>query len=44
MSWTCSFYLKVSIPGYYLGFPGAAWSYWTKKGLVTGGTYGSDQV
>ncbi|XP_023332294.1 cathepsin B isoform X2 [Eurytemora carolleeae] len=25
------------------GFPGAAWSYWTKKGLVTGGTYGSDQ-
>jgi cathepsin B len=25
------------------GFPGAAWSFWSRKGLVTGGTYGSDQ-
>jgi len=25
------------------GFPGAAWSYWTRKGLVSGGTYGSNQ-
>jgi len=25
------------------GFPGAAWSYWTKKGLVSGGTYNSHQ-
>merc|ERR1712126_174102 len=23
------------------GFPGAAWSYWHRKGLVTGGLYGS---
>jgi len=23
------------------GFPGAAWSYWTRKGLVTGGQYGT---
>ncbi|XP_037938586.1 cathepsin B [Teleopsis dalmanni] len=25
------------------GFPGAAWSYWTRKGIVSGGPYGSDQ-
>jgi len=25
------------------GFPGAAWSYWVRKGLVTGGQYGSHQ-
>jgi len=25
------------------GFPGAAWSYWVHKGLVSGGPYGSDQ-
>ncbi len=24
------------------GFPGAAWSYWHSKGLVTGGLYGTD--
>merc|ERR1712079_451330 len=25
------------------GFPGAAWAYWTRKGLVSGGQYGSAQ-
>lgn len=25
------------------GFPGAAWSYWNRKGLVSGGAYGSSQ-
>ena len=25
------------------GFPGAAWSYWQRKGLVSGGQYGSGQ-
>uniref|UniRef100_U5EX33 Putative cathepsin l n=1 Tax=Corethrella appendiculata TaxID=1370023 RepID=U5EX33_9DIPT len=25
------------------GFPGAAWSYWVRKGLVSGGPYGSNQ-
>jgi len=25
------------------GFPGAAWSYWTRKGIVSGGPYGSTQ-
>jgi len=25
------------------GFPGAAWSYWKRKGLVSGGTYGTKQ-
>ncbi|XP_061393187.1 cathepsin B [Musca vetustissima] len=25
------------------GFPGAAWSYWTRKGIVSGGPYGSKQ-
>ncbi|XP_053698110.1 cathepsin B-like [Sabethes cyaneus] len=25
------------------GFPGAAWSYWVRKGLVSGGSYGSQQ-
>ncbi|XP_068141217.1 cathepsin B [Drosophila tropicalis] len=25
------------------GFPGAAWSYWTRKGIVSGGNYGSQQ-
>lgn len=26
------------------GFPGAAWSYWVKRGIVTGGNYNSSQV
>jgi hypothetical protein len=26
------------------GFPGAAWSYWVKKGIVSGGSYNSHQV
>nr|XP_022913411.1 cathepsin B [Onthophagus taurus] len=25
------------------GFPGAAWHYWVRKGLVSGGNYGSNQ-
>lgn len=25
------------------GFPGAAWSYWVRKGIVSGGPYGSNQ-
>jgi len=25
------------------GFPGAAWSYWVRKGIVSGGEYGSKQ-
>ncbi|KAK9694078.1 Papain family cysteine protease [Popillia japonica] len=25
------------------GFPGAAWSYWVRKGLVSGGRFGSNQ-
>ncbi|KAI4471004.1 cysteine protease family c1-related [Holotrichia oblita] len=25
------------------GFPGAAWNYWVRKGLVSGGRYGSNQ-
>jgi len=25
------------------GFPGAAWSYWVKRGIVTGGNYNSSQ-
>ncbi|XP_068141640.1 cathepsin B-like [Drosophila tropicalis] len=25
------------------GFPGAAWSFWTRKGMVSGGDYGSGQ-
>jgi len=25
------------------GFPGAAWAFWTRKGLVSGGQYGSNQ-
>lgn len=25
------------------GFPGAAWSYWVRKGIVSGGTYGTHQ-
>ena len=25
------------------GFPGAAWSYWVRKGIVSGGPYGSEQ-
>ncbi|RZC33457.1 Peptidase C1 and/or Propeptide C1 domain containing protein [Asbolus verrucosus] len=25
------------------GFPGAAWHYWVKKGIVSGGSYGSNQ-
>ncbi|XP_037727078.1 cathepsin B [Drosophila subpulchrella] len=25
------------------GFPGAAWSYWTRKGIVSGGPFGSNQ-
>lgn len=27
----------------YRGFPGAAWSYWVNKGIVSGGPYGSNQ-
>jgi len=34
--WTCGF-------GCNGGFPGAAWSYWKRQGLVSGGTYHSDQ-
>lgn len=26
------------------GYSGAAWNYWTKRGLVTGGDYGSNEV
>jgi len=26
------------------GFPGAAWSYWVRKGIVSGGSYNSHQV
>jgi hypothetical protein len=26
------------------GFPGAAWQYWVKKGIVSGGSYHSNQV
>lgn len=26
------------------GFPGQAWSYWVRKGIVSGGSYGSNQV
>lgn len=26
------------------GFPGAAWSYWTHKGIVSGGSYGTKEV
>jgi cathepsin B len=26
------------------GFPGAAWSYWVRKGIVSGGSYDSHQV
>ena len=26
------------------GFPGAAWSYWKRQGIVSGGTFHSDQV
>ena len=29
---------------FYQGFPGAAWSYWKRWGLVSGGTYASKQV
>lgn len=25
------------------GFPGAAWSYWTRKGIVSGGNYGTGE-
>jgi len=25
------------------GFPGSAWSYWVRKGIVSGGSYGSNQ-
>ncbi|KAH8397770.1 hypothetical protein KR222_000881, partial [Zaprionus bogoriensis] len=25
------------------GFPGAAWSYWTRKGIVSGGAYGTNE-
>ncbi|XP_075165958.1 cathepsin B-like [Haematobia irritans] len=25
------------------GFPGATWSYWTRKGIVSGGAFGSNQ-
>ena len=30
------------IKSVFKGFPGAAWSYWHKKGLVTGGLYGTN--
>jgi len=26
------------------GYSGAAWQYWMKRGLVTGGDYGSNEV
>jgi hypothetical protein len=26
------------------GFPGAAWAYWVHSGIVSGGSYGSNQV
>lgn len=26
------------------GFPGAAWSYWVRDGIVSGGPFGSNQV
>lgn len=26
------------------GYPGAAWDYWVRKGIVSGGSYGSSQV
>lgn len=26
------------------GFPGAAWHYWVRSGIVSGGSYGSHQV
>ncbi|XP_074034294.1 cathepsin B-like isoform X1 [Leptinotarsa decemlineata] len=35
--WTCGM-------GCNGGFPGAAWNYWVRKGLVSGGPYGSEQV
>uniref|UniRef100_V5GKP6 Cathepsin B n=1 Tax=Anoplophora glabripennis TaxID=217634 RepID=V5GKP6_ANOGL len=34
--WTCGM-------GCNGGFPGAAWHYWVRKGIVSGGTYGSHQ-
>ncbi|KAL3284731.1 hypothetical protein HHI36_018876 [Cryptolaemus montrouzieri] len=34
--WTCGM-------GCNGGFPGAAWHYWVRKGIVSGGTYGSNQ-
>lgn len=36
---TCCFTCGFGCNG---GFPGAAWSYWHKKGLVTGGLYGTN--
>lgn len=35
--WTCGF-------GCIGGYPGMAWSYWVRKGIVSGGRYGSNQV
>lgn len=26
------------------GYPGMAWRYWVRKGIVSGGPYGSNQV
>jgi len=34
--WTCGF-------GCNGGFPGAAWNFWVHKGIVSGGSYGSQQ-
>jgi len=34
--WSCGF-------GCNGGFPGAAWSYWRRQGIVSGGTFDSDQ-
>lgn len=35
--WTCGM-------GCNGGYPGMAWRYWVRKGLVSGGPYGSNQV
>lgn len=36
---TCCFTCGFGCNG---GFPGSAWNYWSSKGLVTGGSYGTD--
>lgn len=35
--WTCGM-------GCEGGYPGMAWRYWVRKGIVSGGSYGSNQV